>query len=163
MEEELFSSKSPIEEPCIKFLKLNSEAILPQRKKDGDAGLDLYALQDIVVPSMFSVLNRIHKPEATKVGTGIACQLPPGHVGLIWDRSGLGSKLIKVFGGVIDSSYTGEILVCLANFSFTDYSIEAGDRIAQLVVQKYEPLQCVEVSELMPTVRGTDGFGSSGK
>lgn len=165
--------------------KLNDKAILPTKNNAQDAGWDLYALEDIVVPSLFrrawafftnylnnlvslNIFNDNDKTRlleytyATKVKTGIACELQPNTAGLIWDRSGMGSKLIKVFGGVIDCTYRGEIIVCLANFSFTDYNIKTGDRIAQLVIQEVCNTKMIEIEELSETFRGNAGFGSSG-
>jgi len=90
-------------------------------------------------------------------------QIPKGYVGLIWPRSGMAYKYgIDVFAGVIDSGYRGDIGVILYNSQYTDYSIEKGDRIAQLVLQKVEDFELVEVSDLNNTDRNESGFGSTG-
>lgn len=99
---------------------------------------------------------------ATKIPTGIAVELPEHHVAFIKDKSGLGSKLLKVFGGVIDYGYTGDLTVCLANFSFFDYKFNKGDKVAQLVIQKVEHYELEEVQELSDSARGENCFGSSG-
>jgi dUTP pyrophosphatase len=165
----------------IPFKRLEAHAKSPTRNHDTDAGMDLYALEDCVVPSLFNKLwifikeqlkslftmNK-HKSEfdepilATKVKTGIALEIPIGMYGLILDRSSMGSKLIKGLAGVIDSGYRGDVTVCLANLSFHDYHIKAGDKVAQIVFHKYEALQPYEVEELTPADRGEKGFGSSG-
>lgn len=135
------------------------EAKTPTKSRFEDAGWDLYATKDIVVI----------KPEVIKIPTGIAVSIPRGYVGLIWDRSGMGSKGFKVHGGVVDSGYTGEIFVCLSRIALPTYpqhpitEINKGDKIAQLVIQEV-PLHVTweEVSELEETDRGDKGFGSSG-
>lgn len=156
----------------VRFKKLNPNAVSPTRNHIDDAGLDLYALEDIIVPSL-SKLSKINDFEdwnnqpfsdtATKVKTGIALEIPKGMYGLILDRSSMGSKLLKGLAGVIDSGYRGDVTVCLANLSFHDYHIKAGDKIAQIVFHKYEALQPIEAYELDDADRGDKGFGSSGK
>lgn len=165
--------------------KLDDKAIPPAQGKLGDAGYDLYAVEDVVVPGLFNraslfcrdlwnnlinfrfsleKLIEFQIPEfaATKVRTGIALEIPIGHVGLIMDRSGMGSKLIKVFGGVLDSNYRGEVIVCLANFTFKDHHIKAGDRVAQFVVQECKSYPVCLTDKLSESNREDKGFGSSG-
>lgn len=145
----------------LKTKKLVSSAKLPARNNPNDAGLDLYALEDI----------SIDYGTIAKVKTGIAVELPPGTVGLILDRSSMGSKGIKVFGGVIDSDYRGDIMVVLRNIGTKllldgeplAYEIKAGDKIAQLVILPILLPIPYEVSELTDTARGINGFGSSGQ
>lgn len=170
---QLYNCSLPLS-PQIKCKLLVDHAKIPAKSKPTDAGYDLYAAEDIVVPGLFSqvmytCLNSFDsstqppKGQATKVSTGVALELPQGQVGLIWDRSGLGSKLIKVFGGVIDENYRGEIIVCLANFSFWDYEIKRGDRVAQLLVQYVSNVPIIQVDNLTESERNDSGFGSSGK
>ena len=157
----------------MKFKKLYPEAHTPTKAYPTDAGYDLKALQDVTVPSLFKLLinNLINsvcfketKPiYATKILTGIALEIPQGMVGLIWDRSSMGTRLLKVFGGVIDEMYTADITVCMANFSFFDHTFKAGDKVAQLVLQKVEHEKLEEVAELSNSDRGDRGFGSSGQ
>ena len=120
----------------------------------GDAGLDLC-----------SIASHVLRPgEIATVATGIAMATPRDCVGLIWDRSGLAIKNgLKVLGGVIDSNYRGEIIVGLINLSKKTYRIEAGDRIAQMLIQKVENVSPQVVSELTSSNRGDKGFGSSGR
>ena len=98
------------------------------------------------------------------VRTGIAAQIPEGYVGLVWDKSGIAIKEgIKTLGGVIDSGYRGEILVGMINLGDKDYVFETGHKLAQLLIQKVEHIEVVEVRELSETPRGKGGFGSTGK
>src|ERR687898_838106 len=101
---------------------------------------------------------------ASAAGTGVVLALPPGHVGLVWPRSGLALRHgIDTLAGVIDSDYRGEVRVVLVNHGREPVRIEPGDRIAQLVVQKVERAAFVTASELAGTIRGERGFGSSGR
>ena len=137
----------------MKFVKLHPAAELPKRQTVGAAGYDLHAVDD--VPSV---------GEKTMVGTGVSVRIPPGHVGLIQDRSGLASKFgVHRMAGVIDSDYTGEIKVILSCVHHDKiFPVNRGDRIAQLVV-----VPCVmedsEWTDALPdTDRGSNGFGSTG-
>jgi len=165
----------------IKYKILHPNALVPTKANTGDAGYDLYACEDIVIPSLLNRLfrrvvsyitsvlyegNNDRSTEidgATKVSTGISLEIPEHHVGLIWDRSSVGSKLIKICGGVIDSTYRGEIKVCLFNLSFSDYHIKAGQKVAQIIIQPFRDYPLVQSNELAVSERGDRGFGSSGK
>jgi dUTP pyrophosphatase len=138
----------------MKVKRLNPKAILPDYKHDGDAGLNLYSI----------VRAKLEPGARATVPTGIATEIPAGHVGLIWDRSGLSHKSgLKVMGGVIDAGYRGEIGVGLVNTSHEAYTIEAGDKIAQMLIQEVEHVLISEVAELSDTSRGSAGFGSTGR
>ena len=143
----------------IKVKKLTDTAIVPTKSRKTDAGYDLYADEDKAI-----------YPEDTKlISTGVAFAIPDGYAGLIWDRSGLGSKGIHRHAGVVDSSYRGEVKVCLSNSlsghhsAENIYFISKGDRIAQILFQKVPHFDLVETEELDDTDRGSSGFGSSGK
>lgn len=127
------------------------DAVLPSKKRDSDAGLDL---------TMIGASISMKPGEVYKISTGISVSLPKNTVGLIWPRSGLGSKGIHVHAGVIDQEYVGEIIVCLS--CIKPISLFSGDRIAQLVIQKVEKVNLVEVDVLENSSRGEKGFGSSG-
>ena len=89
--------------------------------------------------------------------------IPLGNYGRIAPRSGLAAKhMIDVGAGVIDADYRGEVKVLLFNLSDTDFQVNAEDRIAQIIIEKYTPTQIVEVEELSETNRGEGGFGSTG-
>lgn len=138
----------------IKIKKLNSDAVLPSYAHVGDAGLDMYSNENIL----------IQPGESVKVKTGISVEIPDGFVGLVWDRSGLSiNHKIKTLGGVIDSGYRGESLIGLINLSDEPYTIEKGHKVAQMLIQKIEIADIVEVNELTDTSRGAGGFGSTGK
>ena len=97
------------------------------------------------------------------IGTGLAFGIPVGNYGRIAPRSGLAAKnSIDVGAGVIDSDYRGEVKVLLFNFSDTDFKIAEGDRIAQMIIEKYTITALTEVDTLDDTVRGEGGFGSTG-
>lgn len=140
----------------LRIARLDERARLPTRAHDGDAGLDLYALQDgVLAPG-----------ERASVPTGIAVEIPRGQAGLVLPRSGLAARHgISVVNapGLIDAGYRGEIRVLLLN---TDrerpFEITAGARIAQLVLIRVELPTPLEVEVLDETVRGAGGFGSSG-
>ena len=97
------------------------------------------------------------------VRTGISVEIPPGHVGLIRDRSGLAAKHgVFVLGGVIDSDYTGEVKVLLSKAGEGALNIQPGDRVAQLVIVTCPAFEVLEVDSLGETARGENGFGSTG-
>lgn len=133
---------------------LHEKAKLPAYGKPGDAGLDLYAIEDVIVPAWGSAMAR----------TGIAISLPSYAVGLIWPRSGTSvNNNIETGAGVIDHTFRGEIIVKLYNFSDIDYKFEAGHRVAQLILNMRLSVEPKSVPELDESVRGEKGFGSSGK
>lgn len=151
------------------------DAKVPTKNNFEDAGWDLYSVEDRVIPAgRVSMLNDQHPSnwhhdytanEVTVVKTGIHVQIPKGYVGLIWDRSGMAIKnQVHRVAGVIDSGYTGELMVGLTNFGWKDHEISSGDKIAQLILQEI-PLHVTWeiVNELDESNRGEKGFGSSGK
>jgi dUTP pyrophosphatase len=148
---------------------LREDARIPSRAHEGDAGLDLHAVEPAT----------IGPGERASVGTGIAVAIPPGHAGLVLPRSGLAARhgvALVNSPGLIDSGYRGEVLVLLLN---TDrarpFEVQPGDRIAQLVVTPYAAAQPVEAvdprtlgagvlaASAASPVRGEGGFGSSGR
>ncbi len=133
--------------------KLHPDAILPRYANPKDAGLDLFSNEEVV----------LQPNEKKTVKTGIALALPENHVGLVWDKSGIASKLhLHTFAGVIDESYRGELQIVIGNFSAQPYKIEKGQKIAQLLVQPITYAHIEEVSTLNETQRGLGGFGSTG-
>jgi dUTP pyrophosphatase len=98
------------------------------------------------------------------VPTGLHLQIPPGHVGLVWPRSGLAVRHgIDTLAGVIDSDYRGEVRVVLVNHGTEAVRIEAGDRIAQLLIQRVEKAVFARAESLDDSARGQEGFGSTGR
>ncbi|MGW4122139.1 MULTISPECIES: dUTP diphosphatase [Nocardia] len=142
--------------PPIPLLRLDPGIPVPTRAHEGDAGVDLCTTEDVI----------IEPGERVLVGTGIAVALPIGTVGLIHPRSGLAAKAgLSVVNtpGTVDAGYRGEIKVCLINHDpRTAIELRRGDRIAQLLVQKVELVDFVEVEALDDTARGAGGYGSSG-
>ena len=142
----------------IRIKRLNNNAVIPTKGSEYAAGYDLYA----EIPSEVKTVG-VHPGETI---TGIAMEIPEGYFGAVYARSGLSTKKgLRPANcvGVVDSDYRGEICVFLHNDSNKTWAIENHDRIAQLVIQKFEPVEFEEVKELSDTSRGTDGFGSTGK
>jgi len=98
------------------------------------------------------------------VPTGVRLQIPPGHVGLVWPRSGLAVRHgIDTLAGVIDSDYRGEVRVVLVNHGEAPFRVAPGDRVAQLLIQRVERAAFVAVPTIDETHRGRGGFGSTGR
>ncbi len=98
------------------------------------------------------------------IHTWIAMEIPDGHVGLIWDKSGLSTKHgLKTLAGVVDAGYRGEISIAMANVGNEPYTFKKGEKIAQMLIQKVEQAEFTEVEELSETSRGAGGFGSTGR
>lgn len=137
----------------IKVKKINKDAKLPTHGHPGDAGMDFYCAEDVIFPA----------GKQAGVHTGIAVEIPEGHVGLLWDKSSISFNLgLKVMGGVIDSSYRGEVIMNLLNTSNKDVLLPKGHKVAQMLIQKFEHCDILEVSELSQTVRGHGREGSTG-
>jgi dUTP pyrophosphatase len=138
----------------IKVKKLREDAKLPTHGHPGDAGMDFYCVEDVIFPP--------GKQEI--VHTGVAIEIPEGCVGLIWDKSSISFNLgLKIMGGVIDSGFRGEITMSLLNVSNKEVFITKDHKIAQMVIQKFEHCDILEVDELSETVRGEGREGSTGK
>ena len=139
----------------IRIKKLHTDAVLPAYAHGAleDAGLDLRAVERVVL-----------KPGSSSgVPTGLAIELPSGYEAQVRPRSGMALKhSVTVNFGTIDPGYRGEIRVVMFNLSHSDYVIEKGDRIAQLIVARYEAIEWEE-GELGDSARGAGGFGSSGR
>lgn len=138
----------------LKIKKLRADAKMPTYAHAVDAGFDLCAVDEVVVHAGARVL----------VGTGLAMEIPDGFVGLVWDKSGLSNNHgLKTLGGVLDAGYRGEIKLGIINLSAYDYTIGAGHKVAQMLIQKVEHVEIKEVTELSDATRGERGFGSTGK
>jgi dUTP pyrophosphatase len=143
---------------ALPVVRLDSDLSLPSYARSGDAGADLVARTDVTLtPSGGRGL----------VPTGVALAIPPGYAGFVQPRSGLalrhGVTCLNT-PGLIDSGYRDEIAVLLVNTDpVTPYEVRRGDRIAQLVIQRVEAADFVEVAELSDSERGLGGFGSTGR
>ena len=138
----------------MKIQKMHDYATIPTRGSMNSAGIDLYAAEDVI---LYGCIGKL-------VPTGLKMAIPEGHVGLIWPRSGLAvGHWIDTLAGVIDSDYRGEVKVMLFNHANEVYIIKQGDRIAQMIIQKYEHAVFDVVTELSESQRGENGFGSTGK
>jgi len=138
----------------LKIKKLNKDAVSPKYALTGDAGMDLFSCEDLVIKS----------GERGGVSTGISFEVPEGYVGLVWDKSGLAFKNgIHTMAGVLDSGYRGELKIALINFGEEDFIIKKGQKVAQLLIQKIENPEIVEVEKLSEAERGERGFGSTGR
>lgn len=138
----------------LKIKKLDNTAKLPSYAHSGDAGLDLFAVKEVQLKSR----------EYAAIPTGISMEIPEGYVGLIWDKSGLSiNHGLKVLGGVINSSYRGEIKIGIINLGTEAHVFGVGDKIAQMLIQRVETVEIVETDELSNTRRGESGFGSTGR
>lgn len=137
----------------INIKKTNHEAIVPTYGREGDAGFDLYSLED----------KELNPGERHTFKIGLAFEVPENRVLLIWDRSGLAVKHgLTTLAGVIDSNFRGEVGICLLNTSQENYKIKKGDRIAQGLIQPVEKIEFNQVNELSTTQRGDSWQASSG-
>jgi dUTP pyrophosphatase len=139
----------------VPVLRIDAELPLPSYARADDAGLDLQAGQDVTLAP----------GERALVPTGIAVAIPAGFAGFVLPRSGLalrhGLSLLNT-PGLIDAGYRGEIKVLLVNHGQAPVTLQRGDRIAQLVVQRVERVVLTPVAELPDSTRGSGGFGSTG-
>ena len=140
----------------VPIKRLDPEAVIPSYAYAGDAGLDLRALETLVL-----------KPfERALIPTGLAIAIPEGYAGFVQPRSGFALKRglsIVNTPGLIDSHYRGELKIIAINLDpVNDIQIEKGERIAQLVIQEVPVVTLTVVDELDATDRGAGGFGSSG-
>jgi dUTP pyrophosphatase len=137
----------------IKVKVLNQDCI-PQRTHRWDAGWDLRAAEDVVIP----------ENQTKKIHTGVIMEIPPRHCGMVVPRSSLGTKFRITLAndvGIIDSEYRGEIMVFLSNDGNQPYEIKKGERFAQLVIVQINSSELWVVDKLSSTGRGDGGFGST--
>jgi dUTP pyrophosphatase len=139
----------------VRVKKLNENAVIPSYAKDGDAGMDLVATR-IISNTTFDV----------SYGTDLAMEIPNGFVGLVFPRSSIRKYELALSNsvGVIDSGYRGELQATFKKTNGLDsLAYKVGDRIAQIMIIPYPPIEFDEVAELSDTERGEGGFGSTGK
>jgi dUTP pyrophosphatase len=137
---------------AFKCVKLRDDAQIPRRRSEGAAGFDLVACEDVLV----------NKGEIKRINTGIAIEIPHGYYGRIVGRSS--GNIVKhfVIEGVIDSDYRGELTILFYNCDDYIAIVNKNARIAQLIIERCEIGEAVEVSELSSTERGCGCFGSTG-
>jgi len=143
------------ERVCVPIQQVDAALPLPAYAREDDAGLDLYAADTLTLAPGARAL----------VPTGIALAIPPGFAGLVLPRSGLALRhgvTILNTPGLIDAGYRGEIKALLINLGQEPVTLNRGERIAQLVIQRVEHVTLAPVRELTPTTRGAGGFGSTG-
>lgn len=147
---------SLFEPPVLAVKRLHADAVVPTYAHRGDAGLDLSTVEDVV----------LGPGERATAPTGLAMAIPEGWVGLVHPRSGLARRhgvTVTNAPGTIDAGYRGEVQVLLVNLGQERVDLAAGERIAQLLLQRVGHAEVVEVHELEDTARGEGGFGSTGK
>jgi len=140
----------------MKIKKLDEKAVIPKRGSASAAGYDIYSIEDVSIPS----------GETKLIRTGLSMEIPENYFGGVFARSGLAVKEgIRPANcvAVIDADYRGELMVPLHNDSKEERRITVGERIAQLVILPFLPVEFEETDELSETVRGEGGFGSTGK
>jgi len=138
----------------LRVRRLDADVAMPAYAHDGDAGMDLAASQDVVLPP----------GGRAAVPTGLALAVPDGWVGLVHPRSGLARRhgvTVANAPGTIDAGYRGEVLVLLVNLGGEEVVLRRGERVAQLLLQRVGRAEIVEVDDLEDTTRGTGGFGST--
>jgi dUTP pyrophosphatase len=137
----------------LKVKKLHEDAKSPTKGHPGDAGIDFYALEEVV----------FEQGAQMRIRTGIALEIPEGYVGLVWDKSGISfNKGLKIVGGVIDAPFRGEFVASMVNFSGQRQVVEKGQKFTQMLIQKFEDCEIIEAAELSETVRGDGREGSTG-
>lgn len=140
----------------VGFKRIHPDAELPGYAHEGDAGMDLKSVEDVVLPPGGRVL----------VHTGLVMELPSGYEAQVRPRSGLALRhgvTVLNTPGTVDAGYRGEIGVILANFGSDGYAVKKGDKVAQMVIAPVTRADVAEVSSVDETERGGGGFGSTGK
>lgn len=139
----------------ILFKKLVEDCILPKYAHEEDAGMDIFSLEEKVI-----------KPLSwEQIRTGFSMEIPHGYEAQVRSKSGLALKnglFVLNSPGTLDENYRGEVSVMLMNLSKEDYLVEKNQKIAQMVINKVEHFECLQVSDLSPSSRGEGGFGSTG-
>ena len=139
----------------IKIQKINNDAVVAHYVHKGDAGMDLYSVEEVILAA----------GERKLIGTGLKFEIPMGFELQVRPKSGLAANFgVTVLNtpGTVDSGYRGEVKVILYNSSKNEYQVKKGEKIAQAVIAKYEEAEIEEVAELSETSRGDGGFGSTG-
>lgn len=151
----------------LKVKKLVKDAKLPTKAYDDDAGLDLYCTESVILqvynPNDNMEVGFIPPEDMYLVKTGISVEIPKGHYGEIACKSSLGKLGIRLHPGIIDASYRGEVMIWMQNLGQKSYTVNKGDKVAQLLIKPVVNIPVVEVQKVSETERGTKGHGLSGK
>ncbi len=137
----------------IKIKKLKDDAQLPSYALPGDVGMDMYAMETVVIKPM----------EHVRLYHGFAMEFPMGYAAIVKDKSSISKKGLHTMGGVFDAGYRGEYNTHLVNLSGEDIVIEKGDKVSQLIIYPVTIAELVEVGELADSERGDGAFGSTGR
>jgi len=137
----------------IKVKKLKDDAKLPTYHHEGDVGMDLYSMEEAVIPPMGH----------HRFWHGFALEFPVGYAGIIKDKSSISKAGLHTMGGVFDAGFRGEYNTHLVNLSNEEYRVEIGDKVAQLVIFPVTIAELEEVGELSDSSRGLGSFGSTGR
>ncbi len=137
----------------LKIKRLHKDAKLPSYAHPGDVGLDIYSLEDKVL-----------KPGERHVFfSGFAMEFPTGYAAIVKDKSGISKAGLHTMGGVFDAGYRGEYNILLINLSVEPYTVEKGDKIAQIIIYPVEIAEIEETAELSDHARGQGRWGSTGR
>lgn len=136
-------------------IKVLDSGMMPEFKRDGDVCMDCHARLE---------RDHVSIPDGTRclINLGFAMELPEGFEAVVRPRSGLSFKGLDVAIGTVDTSYRGEVKACVINNTGGEYDVYNGDRICQLAVREIPKVNFLKVMELSESVRGSNGFGSSG-
>lgn len=137
----------------LKIKKLKPEVKLPSYAHPGDVGLDLYAMETVTIAP----------GEHYRFWHGFALEFPEGYAACVMDKSSISKAGLKTMGGVFDAGYRGEYNTHLVNLGKESYTVEAGDKVSQLVIFPVARADIEEAHELRDSSRGEGGFGSTGK
>lgn len=137
----------------IKIKKLKDGAKLPQYAHPGDVGMDMYAMETMTIPPMGH----------HRFWHGFALEFENGYAAIVKDKSSISKAGLHTMGGVFDAGYRGEYNTHLVNLSGEPYTVEEGDKVAQLIIYPIAIAELEETDTLSESVRGDSGFGSTGK
>lgn len=137
----------------IKVKKLKDSAKMPSYAHPGDVGMDLYAMETVTIAP----------GEHYRFWHGFAFEFPEGYAAIVKDKSSISKAGLHTMGGVFDAGYRGEYNTHLVNLSAEPYTVEAGDKVSQLIIYPIAIAELEEVDELNDSARGEGGFGSTGK
>jgi len=138
----------------VRVKRISAGAKLPVYQHPGDAGMDLFAAEEVT----------LGPGDVKPVPTGIRMAIPEGYVGLIWDKSGISLQGVHRLAGVVDAGYRGEVRVVMVNLGKRPFVLKRGQKVAQMLIQPVQAVEVVDVGDgdLDETARGVGGFGSTG-